>query len=420
MSEQLDAQGEAHEALSSAVASFGPRVLSNPRILGNVVTDLLPDLPRERSLLVTAAEADVAGELSQHVEQQHLDADTAIQLVARGLSDRKMIDPAASMWVASEYAQALGYPVGSSSRSGGAAPPRVIPQDQDTITSLAGQGSPQAQTLPPQPDRGGGRYGGAGGGGYAPGGAGQPAGPAGPVWPQPQPQPVPPRRKRNGRVIAAGGTAAVVVLYLIIAAAAHIAPFTGPTPKPTPSPRPSPSPSVHSTAPVPTSTIAPLAELLPSDLDDPATQCKTYKPPFSVPAGTKALACTDPGLTNGSIFAYQMPSSAAYQQAWANFNKWWGFDSGSPGPDCPPASSSTQAEGTTTFNDKFFPTRAGQVLECEWVGTGNTLNQPAYTWTYPTENAFIQAEAAPNTTFSALNSWWTNNSAPLNSPSPAP
>jgi hypothetical protein len=45
--------GEAHEALGTAVASYGQRVLSDPHALGNLVADLLPDLPRERSLLVT-------------------------------------------------------------------------------------------------------------------------------------------------------------------------------------------------------------------------------------------------------------------------------------------------------------------------------------------------------------------------------
>src|ERR1700744_1286544 len=100
----FDAQGEAREALSTAVSSYGMRVLSDPRILGNLVTDLLPDSPRERSLLVTAAEAGMATELSQDVEQQKLSVETAIALVARGLTERRSIDIAASTWVATEYA----------------------------------------------------------------------------------------------------------------------------------------------------------------------------------------------------------------------------------------------------------------------------------------------------------------------------
>src|SRR5436190_2311968 len=164
MSQQLDTQGEAREALGTAVASYGQRVLTDPHTLGNLVADLLPDLPRERSLLVTAAEAGVAAESSQHVEEQHIDTDTAAQLVARSLSERRAIDPAASMWVASEYAQALGYQVRPYTS---AVPPRQ-PQQLDlaapTTTALPpGVGAPA--TVPP----------GAGAPATVPPGAGAPA-----------------------------------------------------------------------------------------------------------------------------------------------------------------------------------------------------------------------------------------------------
>ena len=108
-----DVQGEVRDALNTAVDSYGKRVLNDPRVLGNLVTDLLPDLPRERSLLVSAAEAGVAAELTQNVEGQHMDADTAVALAARSLSENRSLDAAASSWVASEYARALGYQVRS-------------------------------------------------------------------------------------------------------------------------------------------------------------------------------------------------------------------------------------------------------------------------------------------------------------------
>ena len=135
MSQQLDTQGEAHEALGTAVASYGQRVLSDPHTLGNLVADLLPDLPRERSLLVTGAEAGIAGEMRQHVEEQHIDPDTAVQLVARALSERRAIDPAAGMWVASEYAQALGY--------------QVRPHTADVPPGAAGIQVPGPRSWPP-------------------------------------------------------------------------------------------------------------------------------------------------------------------------------------------------------------------------------------------------------------------------------
>jgi hypothetical protein len=108
-----DVQGEVRDALSTAVDSYGKRVLNEPRVLGNLVADLLPDLPRERSLLVAAAEAGIASELTQNVEGQHMDADTAVALAARSLAENRSLDPAASTWVATEYAQALGYQVRS-------------------------------------------------------------------------------------------------------------------------------------------------------------------------------------------------------------------------------------------------------------------------------------------------------------------
>ena len=146
----LDAQGEAHEALRTAVASFGQRVLSEPHILGNLVTDLLPDLPRERSLLVTGAEADIAAEMTQHVQEQHIDPDTAVQLAARGLSERRAIDPAASMWVASEYAQALGYPVRPFVQPSQPESPGLISAGPPTMTALPGQPNTAPQPQPTQ------------------------------------------------------------------------------------------------------------------------------------------------------------------------------------------------------------------------------------------------------------------------------
>ncbi len=418
--QQLDAQGEAHDALSTAVDSYGQRVLSDPHILGNLVTDLLPDQPRERHLLVAAAEADVAGELRQHVEEQHLDPDTAVRLVASSLSDRRSIDPAASMWVATEYAQVLGYPVQSGGQPGPppgppagpplvtppvGAPPPVVPVTPPTMTAVSGPGQ---ATYPP---------------------AGVP-----PVAPPPWQQaggtgsgvPSPPKRSGRGPLISAVAIGAVIVLYLAVAAVAHIAPFPKASPKPTPTPAPvrshvpTPTPS---TSPAPASSlaagVAPLVQLLPADLDDPATQCHPFTPSFTVPGLTQALSCVDPGLPGGLINAYQVNSSASYTAAWAAYNKWWGFDNDTPGSACPPASTNTQAEGTTGWNDKLYPAQQGQVLECEWVGSGSTLNEPSYTWTYPTEDAFIVAQGAPNSAFSALDSWWTDNAEPLAAPTPA-
>jgi hypothetical protein len=167
--------------------------------------------------------------------------------------------------------------------------------------------------------------------------------------------------------------------------------------------------------------VAPLTELLPGDLDDPASQCSPHTPKFTPVGLVRGVLCDDPGLPNGSVEAFQMDSFANYQKSWANFNKWWGFTSYTPGSSCPPSGSDhLTAEGTTTWYDDFYPQRQGQVLECEWTGTGNNPNDPAFAWTFPTENAFIVAWGGDNVAFSTLQTWWTNNGQPLASPTPAP
>jgi hypothetical protein len=473
MTEQLDNQGEARDALSSVVTDYSKRVLSDPRMLGNLVTDLLPDLPRERSLLVTAAEADVAGDLARHVEEHHLDPDTAVQMVSRALSDRRAIDPAASAWVTAAYARALGYnvrsdtPPAASAPAAGFAAPAPPPYSPTVTTYGSGQQTTSPQDEAPGPAGGWPGYSqpqsqpqsqsqsqpqapagyppapsgypptqGPGGGGYPPGGSGgypPPQGPGGfqppvaspygsPAWQQPPTRPV---RRRNRWPVFAGAGTAVVVVFVIAAFAGGL--FSQPTPKPSSSPtvhppttHPSSSPS-PSPSPTVTAGVASLTELLPSDLDDPSSQCSAHTPKFTPVGLQQGVLCNDPGLPNGSVEAFQMSSFANYQKSWANFNKWWGFTSYTPGSSCPPTGSNhLQAEGTTTWYDNFFPTRQGQVLECEWTGTGNNPNDPAIAWTFPTENAFIVAWGGANASFSGLQDWWKNSGQPLASPTPVP
>ena len=447
--QQLDAQGEAHEALGSAVANFGQRILSDPRMLGNLVTDLLPDLPRERGLLVTAAEADVAGELTQDVQEQHLEADTAVQLVARALIDRRSIDPAASMWVTTEYAQALGYPVRSAASPAapppGTAPPPAIPAPPPTVTASAEHAPPHLQTQPPPQDPTVVPLGGYSGYSDPPGPAGvpPPTGTQPPVGTQPPagaqpPAPPwaqgggsgsggtpPPHKRRNlAPILAASGTALVVVLYFVVAAVAGIAPFSksshaSPTATPTPaqhhSVKPTAAPSLSLAA-----GVAPLVQLLPGDVN-PANCKAAAKAQWATPGLVKSLECYDSGLSsNGdSIYVYQMNSSANYQASWGNFNTWWPFNPAS-GVGCPPSGSNTQGS-TPWSNSSYFPTATGQTLECGLLYYNGKSNEPepTYAWSFPTEDAFIMAIADPNTTFSAIDSWWTKNSAPAASPSPA-
>jgi hypothetical protein len=427
--QQLDAQGEAHEALGEAVNSYGQSVLSNPRILGNLVTDLLPDLPRERSLLVTAAEADVAGELTRHVGEQHVNADTAVQMVARALTERTAIDPAASIWVATEYARALGYSVSSSTPPQQAVPQQAVPQQSVPQQAVPQQPAPAPPSVQPEvstaePPT------------MAPpsSGARRPADPLPPAWQignggGSDVPPAAPRRSSRGPVITAIAVAVVVVLYIVIAAVAHVAPFAKSKPhsRPIAAPslthKPRPHPVTSSASPTPTlaAGVATLTQLLPGDMADTSTECTASPGPYrwNMPGLVQALNCTDPSLSGGSIYAFQMNSSASYLTTWQSFNKWWGLDVSTAQTSCPPQGTSTSAQGITDWNNKYFPQMNGQALECSWVGSNDNYNQPAYVYSYPTEDAFIEAVGAPDSSFSALDNWWTNNAVPAASPRPS-
>ena len=463
---QLDAQGEARDALSSVVADFGPRVLSDPRMLGSRMSDLLPDLPKERQLLLTAAEADVAGELRRHVQEQHLDPNTAVQLVARSLTDRKSIDPTSSMWVATQYAQALGYPV----QPGAMPPPRPTPPAGPTLPPQPPPppqpqpfGGPQTVTTygyqdptigasggyggygQPQPPSGGGGFGQPqapfGGGGFGqpqppPGGAGyypqQPVGghapPTGapqqgtPAWTSP-PGPGPKPRKR-GLIYGLGAAAAAVVIIAGVGFGTH---WFGPGPKPKPTPTLT-TPPVTSTSPTPVHTglslapgIAPLDQLLPSDVNPANCNVIKEKAGWGTPGLVKALNCYDSALPNGRIYGYQFDSSANYKASWSDFNTWWPFSPPS-GSGCPPSGSNTQGMlpwyDTGSNGNGFYPATSGQTLECGFLGTNG--NQPAYAWSFPTEDAYIVALGNPNMSLSGLQTWWAANADPNSSPSPSP
>jgi hypothetical protein len=269
----LDEQGEAHEALNSAVANYGPRILENPQMLGNVVTDLLPDLPREQSLLIAAAEAGVAADLSQHVGNQNLDPGTAVQLVARMLADKKAIDPTASMWVTTEYARALRYDIpayvpalvpSAGVPPAPSVPPSAPPSVPPSVPPSAPQSVPQSvppwsappwQSTPPAPPLTA-QQSVPPTGGYR---GDVPAEPwaYGPSLPGVPPTPPDNSKKNRGILIAAISAAAVIVIITVVAAAGHV--FGGPTPTPSNTLPPSPpttvvtSPVTSVTSPTPTS-----------------------------------------------------------------------------------------------------------------------------------------------------------------------
>jgi hypothetical protein len=187
-----DPQGEARAVLQSAVKDFGERVLSNPALLEGVCEDRLPELPREASLIASAARADVAGMLQQQVSG--VGPASAVRLTASALADSQSLDPAACAWVVREFARALGYPVagGSGADAAGAA----AQQWGGASSPPAGGAAPPLPTMPAygasgQPPPAGGFH-------QQPGPAPGPGGWGGNAGFQPNPWQVPPPAPQAG------------------------------------------------------------------------------------------------------------------------------------------------------------------------------------------------------------------------------
>ena len=229
---------EARAALNAIVTDpdHGVDALSNAQTMSNLLKDYLPDAPREKSILVAAAEAGLADTLREHVAQG-MDPNTAIRLTASSFSSSTPFTPEACNWVTDELAVALGISqprqpgsgpapgdasggspagVGAAGGVGGAGnegmPTRIAPipgaagaagaaggpQQPQQANQAPGQGHPQGQAQgfaapgqpspQDQPTAQGYRPG--YGPGAQPGGFGQPQGQGYPGQrPQPQPQP---------------------------------------------------------------------------------------------------------------------------------------------------------------------------------------------------------------------------------------
>ncbi len=100
---------EARAALNAIVSDpeHGVAALSSPQMMSNLLKDYLPDAPREKSIMVAAAEAGLANTLREHVANG-MDPTTATRLAASSFSASTPFTPEACSWVAGEFAVALG------------------------------------------------------------------------------------------------------------------------------------------------------------------------------------------------------------------------------------------------------------------------------------------------------------------------
>ena len=451
---------QARAALQAIVTDpqHGVAALSSSQTMANLLKDLLPDAPREKSILVAAAEAGLAGTLRDHVAQG-MDPATAIRLAASSFSASTPFTPDACAWVANELAIALGIVPASSRPPAGpgaaaAAPTSPPPgfaagaQGLPTQVAPGGAGAPAGGTPLAGAPMGGPP---AMGAGFAPGqlptqGAGQPPpGPTGPMggtpgafgaWPGGAPAgygqpgygqpggfgpggfgtgqpPVRPPNRRRGLVIG-GGAAAVVVLAVVLAVALS----GGPGPKPRPTPGPTPGPTTSTPAPPPT-VVEPLSTIM--------------NPVGQAPVGSNCLSTANTNLnglnpatvveahfcpgtfapydSNIHVFGYQFDNAAGYQAGLRHLNSYAGFDTGGRlSGSCPPPSGF--GRGSTHWwansNPLYTAHRPGQILEC-FTDHLKVGARALLIWTLPTQRVIFVGEDANSAGSGAsayLITWW--------------
>jgi hypothetical protein len=127
---------------------LGVAVLSSGRLAANVLEDFLPEAPRERAILVLAAQAGVAQALREH-RAQGLDDATAISLAVSSLEDNSPLDRDSCEWVVRQIAVAIGIaaaPVPAADQSPPEPATRLLVSQADelpaTVTAIADAPSP--------------------------------------------------------------------------------------------------------------------------------------------------------------------------------------------------------------------------------------------------------------------------------------
>src|SRR5262249_5517544 len=130
---------EARQALNAIVSDpeHGVAALSSAQTMSNLLKDLLPDAPREKSILVAAAEAGLADTLRQHINQG-MDPNVAIRLTASSLSSTTPFTPEACTWVTGEIASAIGISHSAAAAGGfGGTPAKYDEAGQAAPTQIA-------------------------------------------------------------------------------------------------------------------------------------------------------------------------------------------------------------------------------------------------------------------------------------------
>ncbi|HET9893784.1 MAG TPA: hypothetical protein VFQ44_02510 [Streptosporangiaceae bacterium] len=166
MAAPFEHANEVRDALSFIMTdpALGPGSLTNARAAANLLQDLLPDAPREMSLLLAAIAAKVPGTLQEHVANG-MAGDIAVSLVAASLASKTAFTPEACQWVTAELAVALSLvPAMPAAQAAEIAlhpsteahtemPDSGVPGQEPTIGASASSGGPAVRTTVPEPVR---------------------------------------------------------------------------------------------------------------------------------------------------------------------------------------------------------------------------------------------------------------------------
>ena len=154
-------QSEAREALHAIVSDpgYGTAALSNALLMTNLLKDYLPDAPRERNVLIAAAEVDLASMLQAHVASG-LDLHIAARLTAASFAATTAYTSETCAWAVDQLALALGLtarphaltePPSQKQAQVNEEPGPVGRNGQTEASRPAGQDQPATMTEPPPP-----------------------------------------------------------------------------------------------------------------------------------------------------------------------------------------------------------------------------------------------------------------------------
>ena len=417
----------ARDALRFIVSDpgYGVAALSSPQTMSSLLKDLLPDAPREKSVLIAASEAGVAGMLRDHMIQG-MDLATASALAVASFTRTTGYPDDVGNWVVGELAQAIGFapsPIPPGPVSPGPAGPGPGPGLQDTILpgafSRDSMGPAPQATVPPMsyPQNtfqqntygpgpspyetvaaGGNQGAGVGGWQQGSGGGSQGGG----------------RRSSLWRILAAAGGVVVVIVGIVLVI--HAVSPNKPT-KPTKPTKPGHStpattPAKSTTPAVAAGTVEPLSQIMSPMVTPSSTGAAEVTSCGSTSQSgfhgiTADVSCTGTATSGDfKIWSYQFDNASDYQGGLKHLDSFTAWDPAGAVPGCSSDTNTTCSALWWRTDEQKYRKRPGQILQEHYVNNSNGTF-PTFIWTMPTQRVvFISQDLSKDSTLPELYSWW--------------